>query len=133
MGRHGTDRKVVPYGITAGTDAPNPDSGEECYHTNTQLFATIDDHNRGKIGEAVTEPWNAPPPGARPSGTPSNSQVYRGTPSSVSRRTRPVSTKALPRRRLPSLTRESGLPCHSLNRRRQVLGAGPVPGCRTGG
>ena len=28
---HGTDRKVVPYGITAGMDSPNPDSGEEWY------------------------------------------------------------------------------------------------------
>jgi hypothetical protein len=27
----------------------------------------------------------------------------------------------------------SGFPCHSLNRRRQVLGAGPGPGWRTGG
>ena len=63
---HGADRKVVPYGISADMDSPNPDSGEEWYHTNTQLFGTIDDHNRGKIGEAVTEPWNAPPPGATP-------------------------------------------------------------------
>ena len=66
MAEHGTDRKVVPYGIAAGMDSPNPDSGEEWYHTSTQLFGTIDDHNRGKIGEAVTEPWNAPPPGATP-------------------------------------------------------------------
>jgi phospholipase C len=63
---HGADRKVVPYGISADMDSPNPDSGEEWYHTNTQLFGTIDDHNRFKIGEAVTEPWNAPPPGATP-------------------------------------------------------------------
>ena len=47
-------------------DSPNPDSGEEWYHTNTQLFGTIDDHNRFKIGEGVTAPWNAPPPGAAP-------------------------------------------------------------------
>ncbi|MFI7067776.1 hypothetical protein ACIBL3_42740 [Kribbella sp. NPDC050124] len=47
-------------------DSPNPDSGEEYYHTNTQLYDTLDDHNRFKIGEAVTEPWNAPPPGATP-------------------------------------------------------------------
>ena len=63
---HGADRKVVPYGISADMDSPNPDSGEEWYHTNTQLFGTIDNHNRFKIGEAVTEPWNAPPPGATP-------------------------------------------------------------------
>ena len=63
---HGADRKVVPYGATAGLDSPNPDSGEEWYHTNTQLFGVIDDHNRFKIGEGVTAPWNAPPPGAVP-------------------------------------------------------------------
>jgi len=48
---HGADRKVVPYGVSAGMDSPNPDSGEEWYHVNTQLFGTINDHNRGKIGE----------------------------------------------------------------------------------
>jgi phospholipase C len=63
---HGADRKVVPYGVSAGLDSPNPDSGEEWYHANTQLFGTINDHNRGKIGEGVTKPWNAPPPGAVP-------------------------------------------------------------------
>jgi phospholipase C len=63
---HGADRKTVPYGISADMDSPNPDSGEEWYHTNTQLFGTIDNHNRFKIGEAVTEPWNAPPPGSTP-------------------------------------------------------------------
>ena len=63
---HGVERKVVPYGITTDMDSPNPDSGEEYFHTNTQLYNTIDEHNRGKIGEAVTEPWNVPPPGATP-------------------------------------------------------------------
>src|SRR5580704_9093724 len=63
---HGAGRKVVPYGVTTDMDSPDPDSGEEWYHTNTQLFGTIDDHNRFKIGEGVTAPWNAPPPGAVP-------------------------------------------------------------------
>ena len=63
---HGADRKVVPYTVATDMDSPNPDSGEEWYHTNTQLFGTMDDHNRFKIGEGVTEPWNAPPPGATP-------------------------------------------------------------------
>ena len=63
---HGADRKVVPYTVATDMDSPNPDSGEEWYHTNTQLFGTIDDHNRFKIGEGVTAPWNAPPPGATP-------------------------------------------------------------------
>jgi phospholipase C len=63
---HGADRKEVPYTVATDMDSPNPDSGEEWYHTNTQLYNVIDDHNRFKIGEAVTEPWNAPPPGATP-------------------------------------------------------------------
>jgi hypothetical protein len=32
---HGAGRKVVPYGVTTEMDSPNPDSGEEWYHTNT--------------------------------------------------------------------------------------------------
>ena len=63
---HGADRKVVPYTVATDMDSPNPDSGEEYFHTNTQLFNILDDHNRFKIGEAVTAPWNAPPPGATP-------------------------------------------------------------------
>ena len=63
---HGAERKVVPYTIATDMDSPNPDSGEEYYHTNTQLYNTLDDHNRFKIGEAVTTPWNAPPPAATP-------------------------------------------------------------------
>ena len=63
---HGADRKVVPYTVATDMDSPNPDSGEEYYHTNTQLFNTLDEHNRFKIGEGVTAPWNAPPPGATP-------------------------------------------------------------------
>jgi phospholipase C len=63
---HGAERKVVPYTVATDMDAPNPDSGEEWYHTNTQLFGGLDEHNRFKIGEQVTEPWNTPPPGATP-------------------------------------------------------------------
>jgi phospholipase C len=63
---HGAGRTMVHYGVSAGMDSPNPDSGEEWYHTNTQLFGVMDDHNRFKIGEGVTAPWNAPPPGAVP-------------------------------------------------------------------
>ena len=50
---HGADRKVVPYTVATDMDSPNPDSGEEYFHTNTQLYNTLDDHNRFKIGEAV--------------------------------------------------------------------------------
>jgi phospholipase C len=64
---HGADRKVVPYGASENLDTPNPDSGEEYFHTNTQLYNTLNAHNRFKIGEGVSEPWNAPPDGATPS------------------------------------------------------------------
>ena len=63
---HGAERKVVPYTVATDMDSPNPDSGEEWYHTNTQLFNVLDEHNRFKIGEGVTAPWNAPPAGATP-------------------------------------------------------------------
>jgi phospholipase C len=63
---HGADRKVVPYTVATDMDSPNPDSGEEWFHTNTQVYGTIDEHNRFKVGEGVTEPWNAPPAGATP-------------------------------------------------------------------
>ena len=42
---------------------PNPDSGEEYPHTNTQLYNILDEHNRFKIGDDMTAPWNAPQPG----------------------------------------------------------------------
>src|SRR5262245_31865139 len=48
---HGAERKVVPYTVATDMDSPNPDSGEEWYHTNTQLFGGLDEHNRFKIGE----------------------------------------------------------------------------------
>jgi phospholipase C len=63
---HGADHKVVPYSVATDMDSPNPDSGEEYFHTNTQLFNTLDDHNRFKIGEGASAPWNAPPPEATP-------------------------------------------------------------------
>jgi phospholipase C len=63
---HGADRKVVPYTVATDMDSPNPDSGEEFFHTNTQLYGRLDDHNRFKMGDDVTEPWNAPPSGATP-------------------------------------------------------------------
>ena len=63
---HGVEREVVPYTVATDMDSPNPDSGEEYFHTNTQLFNILDDHNRFKIGEGAAAPWNAPPPGAAP-------------------------------------------------------------------
>ena len=72
---HGTERGVVRYSVATDMDSPNPDSGEEWYHTNTQLFNTLDEHNRFKIGEGVTAPYNVPPAATlttcRPRHTPS--------------------------------------------------------------
>jgi phospholipase C len=93
---HGADRKVVPYGVTTDMDSPKPDSGEEWYHTNTQLFGAIDDHNRFEIGEGVTAPWNAPPrrsPSAMPrrASTTCSPAAHRATrrPGPPSRPSRP--------------------------------------------
>ena len=47
-------------------DAPNPDSGEEYFHTNTQLFGTLDEQNRFAGGDNIQPPYNTPPAGATP-------------------------------------------------------------------
>ena len=61
---HGADRKVVPYGVAESMDTPNPDSGEEYTHVNTQLFGVIDPPgNRGVMSEQMAAPYNAPAPG----------------------------------------------------------------------
>lgn len=57
---------VVHYHPADNMDSPNPDSGEEYFHTNVQLFGTLDDQNRGKIGKDVKAPWNAPAPHTKP-------------------------------------------------------------------
>lgn len=41
-------------------DAPIPACGEECFHTNTQLFATLDEHNRFTGAEDMKPPYNVP-------------------------------------------------------------------------
>lgn len=56
--------KVVEYEVSQTMDTPNPDPGEEWFHTNTQLFGTMDEHNRCQM--EVTAPYNAPPAGATP-------------------------------------------------------------------
>jgi phospholipase C len=63
---NGAARKVVPYTVATDMDSPNPDSGEEYFHTNTQLFNVLDPHNRYKIGGDAKAPWNAPRRGAEP-------------------------------------------------------------------
>ena len=63
---HSTNLKVVPYEVATDMDSPNPDSGEEHSHTNTQLYNVSNEHNRFKLGEEVTAPYNAPAPGTPP-------------------------------------------------------------------
>jgi len=63
---HGAERKVVPYTVATDMDSPNPDSGEEYSHTNTQLFNILSEENRFKLGDDVTAPFNAPAPGQTP-------------------------------------------------------------------
>jgi phospholipase C len=62
----GVERHVVPYTVATDMDAPNPDSGEEWFHTNTQLFNVLDEQNRFKGAEEIAAPWNVPPAGATP-------------------------------------------------------------------
>ena len=63
---HGAENKVVPYTVATDMDSPNPDSGEEYPHTNTQLFNILSEENRFKLGEDITAPYNAPEPGQKP-------------------------------------------------------------------
>ena len=63
---HGGERKVVPYTVATDMDSPNPDSGEEYPHTNTQLFNILNEPNRFKLGDEITAPYNAPAPGQTP-------------------------------------------------------------------
>lgn len=61
--QHGAERKVVPYGVAAGMDWPNPDPGEEYQHTNTQLFNVLDPDNRFCDAGQMRPPYNAPAEG----------------------------------------------------------------------
>ena len=53
---HGAERKTVPYTVATDMDSPNPDSGEEYPHTNTQLYNILSEANRFKLGEEITAP-----------------------------------------------------------------------------
>ncbi|MET7991479.1 alkaline phosphatase family protein [Amycolatopsis sp. NPDC005232] len=58
---------VVPYGVAQTMDTPNPDSGEEYQHVNTQLFGLIDPAgNRAALAEHMVAPYNAPEDGRAP-------------------------------------------------------------------
>ena len=63
---HGADREVVPYGVATDMDSPNPDTGEEYPHTNTQLFNILSEANRFRLGAEISAPYNAPEPGQQP-------------------------------------------------------------------
>lgn len=53
---HGTDDGQVPFTVATDMDAPNPDSGEEYFHTNTQLFNILDEDNKFKMGDGFSAP-----------------------------------------------------------------------------
>jgi hypothetical protein len=65
---HGADRKTVPYAVAKSMDLPNPDSGEEYPHINTQVFGLIDpSSNRSVSYKKMVAPFNVPAnPNARP-------------------------------------------------------------------
>ncbi len=63
---YGAEHKVVPYAVATGMDAPNPDSGEEYQHTNTQLFNVLDAANRFKDATEMVAPYNLPADGRVP-------------------------------------------------------------------
>lgn len=56
---------VVKAHVGTDMDAPCPDSGEEWYHTNTQVFGVLDEVNRFAGPDTMKAPWNAPAPGAQ--------------------------------------------------------------------
>ncbi len=57
---------VVDFHVGTNMDAPCPDSGEEWYHTNTQVFGVMDEQNRFAGADSMKEPWNTPPEDAKP-------------------------------------------------------------------
>jgi len=63
---HAAAGGVVPYGIAASMDSPDPDPGEEYQHTNTQLFNVLDPANRCKDATEMVPPYNAPSDGRSP-------------------------------------------------------------------
>lgn len=57
---------VVRTHVGTSLDAPCPDSGEEWFHTNTQVFGVMDEANRFHSGSDIQPPWNTPPADAKP-------------------------------------------------------------------
>ena len=50
----------VYYGVSTSMNSPSSDPGEEYPHTNTQMFNTIDEQNKFKMGKNIVAPWNVP-------------------------------------------------------------------------
>jgi len=50
----------VHYGVATSMNSPTSDPGEEYPHTLTQMFNTVDEHNKFKMGKDMAAPWNAP-------------------------------------------------------------------------
>jgi phospholipase C len=57
---HGAERQVVPYTVATDMDNPNPDTGEEYPHTNTQLFNILNEANRFRLGAEISHPTTLP-------------------------------------------------------------------------
>jgi len=57
---------AVAYRVAQSMDSPDPDSGEEYQHTNTQLFNRLDPANRFRDATEMVAPFNAPAPGQVP-------------------------------------------------------------------
>ena len=50
----------MPYTVATDMDSPNPDTGEEYSHSNTQLFNILSEANRFNLGEEVSAPYTLP-------------------------------------------------------------------------
>jgi len=58
--QNGADRKFVPYGVATNMNTPQPDSGEEYPHINTDLFGIVSPKNRFMPLARMVAPFNAP-------------------------------------------------------------------------
>ena len=63
--QHRPDDGIVRYGVAPNMNTPNPDSGEEYPHINTQLFGILDEENRGQVD--AERSFNEPRDGQGPS------------------------------------------------------------------
>ena len=61
---HRPDDGIVRYSVAPDMNRPNPDSGEEYPHINTQLFGVLEEENRGVFQPEKT--FNEPAEGHAP-------------------------------------------------------------------